>query len=180
MRASIEHTVSAAAANPSPRGTFTAIREALREEQAMAAQPRSITSADGTVGVPVTELAAGILRRFSHNGWYSGSTYGYVRAVVLPALQARELYEPRQHRRLGIFGSTTHWTLTPAGMVAKADLEARLAIGGPARRSRENRGLDGELRTIAASLGTSESIDAAFAAIDAGVSSGWSEVYGGD
>jgi hypothetical protein len=180
MRASIERAVLAAAANPSHRGAFTAIRDALREEQATVAQPRSITSADGIVGVPVAELATGILQRFHDDGWFGRSSHGYVRAVVLPALQARGLYESLPHRRLGILGTTTRWMLTPAGMDAKAVLEARLEVGGAALRGSGNRGLDGELRAIAASLGTSDAIDAAFAAIDAGVGRGWNDVYRSD
>jgi hypothetical protein len=164
-------------AHGSPQGVWATVRQALRAEAALTDRAQAHAYAEGTVGVPVAELARSIFRQYSHEGWCSNATYGYVRAVVLPALQARGLYAPERYRRFGLFDAT-RWLLTSEGTAAKTDLHARLAISRPARRRLTRRRLTGELRALARALGTSDAIDAAFAAIDAGVDSGWNDVYG--
>lgn len=135
--------------------------------------------ADGTVGVPVAELARALFERYPWTGWSNQVTGGYVHAVVLFALEERGLFAFERYRRLGLFDAT-RWVLTPAGSAAKTGLEASLAVGGLARGRRRARRLEDELRLLAGPLGSAADIDAAFAAIDRGVNKGWDAVYGGD
>jgi uncharacterized membrane protein YgcG len=79
------------------------------------------TFPDGTSGVPVSELAAAVVRR-------SGSLDRFVKDEVLVELERRGLYEREERRVLWVF-RTTQWRLTPVGQQAREELLRLMQLG---------------------------------------------------
>lgn len=75
---------------------------------------------DGTVGIPVADLAQAIAQDEGPSGW--------VKRVLLPELQIHGLYEQQTRRALGIL-TRTSWERTTAGELARADLVRRTGQG---------------------------------------------------
>ena len=118
------------------------------------------TYRDGTVGVPVSELALAIFQRYPHRGWY-GRTQGFVRGAVLPSLVYRGL-------------CSLDRKLTPDGQDLRAQLKAELRLGW------KQRGAQQALTNNLYALAPGPDLERAFTAIKRGVSSGWNSKYGGD
>ena len=93
---------------------------ALRSIWELYQQQKQRTFKDGTVGVPVADLAGAASRRFKTLG-------KYVEQEVLPPLVDQGLYAREERRTLGIFRSTRH-TLTPDGEAARDDLRSRMTL----------------------------------------------------
>src|SRR5919197_3911970 len=81
----------------------------------------SQTFPDGTVGVPVQELARAVQQRY-------GSLDGYVALQVLPALVERGLFRREEYRKLFLFPAT-RYVLTPDGRAARSELQGLIALG---------------------------------------------------
>jgi hypothetical protein len=127
----------------------------------------------GGPSIPIENLTEAVFRHYRKDRkGVPRSERGYVHREVLPALEARGLYARERYRRLGYFDAV-RWVLTPAGTARRADLRARLTRGGSG-----NWGVTGALRARAGFADDSDELDAAFAAIDAGVSRGWGVMFG--
>ncbi|MDP8923721.1 MAG: hypothetical protein M3O34_12675, partial [Chloroflexota bacterium] len=83
-------------------------------------QQRQRTFKDGTIGVPVAELARAATRRYKTLAKYRDQE-------ILPSLVERGLYRREERRTLGIFKST-RYELTPEGEAARSDLESRIEL----------------------------------------------------
>jgi hypothetical protein len=97
--------------------------------------PKARRYADGTIGVPVEQVARAVFSQFRKDGSiqvqgeaWSWSRGGYGASVVLPALERRGLYHREQSKRLGLFPTTT-WILTDEGLAALEELRRITAIG---------------------------------------------------
>ncbi len=97
--------------------------------------PKARRYADGTIGVPVEQVARAVFSQFRKDGsiqvqWevWSWSRGGYGKSVVLPALERRGLYRREQSKRLGLFPVTT-WILTDEGFEALEELRRIMATG---------------------------------------------------
>ena len=103
-------TVIGAGARPAP------VDGPLAPIAAIALEATAKTYPDGTVGLGIPAFTHAF--RIKH-----GNSPGqYVERSVLPALEARGLFERRQGKWLGLFASTT-WTRTPEGDRALARLD---------------------------------------------------------
>lgn len=112
-------TKSTAVLSPGSADASTATG-ALRSVLERYGRAETKTYPDGTVGVPVAELA----RAMGTGGGLST----WVRDVVLPELELRGLYAREQRKRLGLF-TTTQWTPTPAGEQLRQELLSRTQQG---------------------------------------------------
>ena len=94
--------------------------QALRSIWDLYQQQRQRTFKDGTVGVPVADLAQAASRRYKTLG-------KYLEQDVLPQLVEQGLYVREERRTLMIFRST-RYTLTPEGETARDDLRGRMDL----------------------------------------------------